>query len=457
MKNPSTYFLLIYVFVTILSCSSDNENEYVPINTTTVDDLAETNQNTSVLVAFLENDTNVPLDGVVTVTEPQHGVVEIQSNSTSTIQDDKILYTPNTDYVGQDSFQYKICSATNAQDCVEGNIILTVLPVSPVVFDLENMPYANLSDYNFFLGNIADHNPVYGVLPYEPITPLFTDYAHKKRFVWMPEGLAANYINDHEVLDFPTGTILIKTFYYDNVLPENITRIIETRLMIKKQEEWIFANYVWNSDQTEAVYDNNGSYTFIEWNQNGQSLSTNYRIPSGTECHTCHKKGENPTPIGPKPQNLNAVFEYADETINQLEKLKEFGYLNDGYPQDITTVVDWEDNSQPLNLRVRSYLDMNCAHCHSDNAHCDYMSMRFAFNESSNDDNLGICIVPQENVNSALSHIVRPGNIGRSALHFRMNTNQEDIRMPLLGRSIVHQEAVNLIEEWINSLTNNCD
>jgi hypothetical protein len=29
--------------------------------------------------------------------------------------------------------------------------------------------------------------------------------------------------------------------------------------------------------------------------------------------------------------------------------------------------------------------------------------------------------------------------------------------MPLLGRTLKHQEGVQLIEEWINSLTMNCN
>lgn len=449
---------LLIVVIILSSCSSDDGNEYVPIATETVADLSETNQNTPVVISVFTNDTDVPPNGILTVTSPQHGTVEIQTNGTSnTILDDTILYSPDTDYVGQDTFEYKICSSTNNQDCVQESVSITILPVSPVVFDLDNMPYNNLSDYNFFSGDLADHNSVYGVIPYETISPLFTDYAHKKRFIWMPNDSAANYVSDTEVLDFPVGTILIKTFYYDNVLPENNTRIIETRLMIKKQTEWVFADYVWNSEQTEAVFDQDGSYTFIEWTQDGQTLSTNYRIPSETECNICHKKNEIPIPIGTKPQNLNKIFAYSDGSKNQLEKLIEFGYLNSGVPSEITTVVDWQDTSQPLGLRVRSYVDINCAHCHSDNAHCDYMSMRFAFSESTSEDNLGVCIEPQENVDSALSHIVRPGNISRSALHFRINSTEESVRMPMLGRTIVHQEALSLIEEWINSLTTECN
>ncbi|HMC97723.1 MAG TPA: hypothetical protein VKG92_08725, partial [Flavobacteriales bacterium] len=90
-------------------------------------------------------------------------------------------------------------------------------PLSPVVFDPAAVPYATLSEYNFFTGDLKDQMPVYGVVPFAPISALFTDYAHKKRFVWMPEGVKAHYVDDKTVLDFPDGTVLIKNFYYDHV------------------------------------------------------------------------------------------------------------------------------------------------------------------------------------------------------------------------------------------------
>ena len=53
--------------------------------------------------------------------------------------------------------------------------------------------------------------------------------------------------------------------------------------------------------------------------------------------------------------------------------------------------------------------------------------------------------------------IVAPGNVIRSVLHFRMASVEEEYRMPLLGRTLVHQEAINLVEEWIMSLDIDCN
>lgn len=329
-------------------------------------------------------------------------------------------------------------------------------PISPVTVDIENVPYPKLSDYKFFTGDMKNLDPAQGVLPYDLNSTLFTDYAHKKRFVWMPEGASAIYDIDNTVLNFPTGAVLIKNFYYDSIQPGNGSRIIETRLMIKKAAGWTFANYIWNETQTEALLNMNGSYINVSWVQDGVPMATSYRIPSRTECFTCHKSGNDSIPIGPKPQNLNKLFEYSDGNINQLTKWKQTGYINT-VPDNINSTIDWTDISHPLELRVRSYLDINCAHCHSTGAHCDYRPIKLAFNETTDPVNLGVCVQPHEFLTGSQTHIVARGSVARSVMPYRMNTNNESQRMPLLGRTIVHTEAVALINEWINSMEEPCN
>lgn len=342
------------------------------------------------------------------------------------------------------------CGSDNSDDYRE---------ISPVVLDLSTVPYPLLSQYKFFKGEMKNLEPAYKVIPYDLSSTLFTDYAHKKRFVWMPEGTKATYSADGEVLNFPKGAVLIKNFYYDNVLPENTTRIIETRLMIKTAnvDGWIFADYVWNAEQTEAILDMRGSFTNVSWIENGATKTVNYRIPAEAECLTCHKSGSPAVsiPIGPKPQNINKDYAYADGTQNQLSRWISEGYLESA-PQNITSIVDWTDTTKPLELRVRSYLDINCAHCHSEGAHCSYRSMRFAFSETTSSANMGICVQPQEFINSSLTYIVAKRSPLRSALYYRMNNVVESERMPLLGRTIIHTEALDMMREWISTMDETC-
>lgn len=344
-------------------------------------------------------------------------------------------------------------------------------PVSPVTVDLTQVPYPKLSDYKFFEGDMKNQIPSLNVIPYQPASALFSDYAEKKRFVWMPVGMKASYNSDTTVLELPVGAALIKTFYYDNVQnvsPAGATRLIETRVMIRKSGGWIFADYVWNDEQTEATYDVAGSFTPVTWiDGNNVTKSADYRIPSEEQCIVCHKKQLTVNsqlvttyiPIGIKPQNLNFNYNYGTTSKNQLEKWVEQGYLEPGFtlPSESNTTVDYHDTSKSVEYRARSYVDANCSHCHQNDRHCDYRPMRFAFTETGNTNgeaNMGVCVNTEDmqGFSADLSKIVTPGDITKSMMYYRLNTTNETYRMPLHGRTLIHTEGLALIKDWINNL-----
>jgi len=330
-----------------------------------------------------------------------------------------------------------------------------------VNFNIDAVPYTKLSTYMFFTGDLKNLQPNTKVVPYEPASSLFTDYALKKRFVWMPGGTKASYDTDDKVLNFPVGTVLIKNFYYNTVQPGNTTKILETRLMIKKATGWIFAEYLWNDAQTEAelvtgANFSSGTSTNITFKkENGDIITTDYRIPSETECLACHKLDNKPIPIGVKPQNLNSTYNYPNGIKNQLQKLVDEGYLQ-SYPSNIVSTVNYKDTSKPLDIRLRSYLDINCAHCHQENARCDYRPIRLSFSQTTSLTKMGVCVAADEPLGSSLEKIITPGNPDKSVMHFRLNSTNENTRMPLLGRTIVHDEGVELMEDWISSLNQSC-
>lgn len=448
--------LFLLAALALVGCNSDDEG-YSPVSIDSEPDTAVVSQNSVISIDVLANDANVPQLGNLAATGAQQGSLNIldPNNTPDDPSDDLVEYTPNGIFFGEDSFTYTICDGSGT-NCGTATVNITVTPVSPVSFDLDAFPYDTLSEYNFFAGNMKDQLPVYGVLPYKPISTLFTDYALKKRFIWMPEGSQAKYTESYELLDMPVGTIIIKTFYYENVLPANDTRIIETRLIYRTAEGWDFAEYIWNDDQTEASLNLDGGFTEVNWLLDGEERTINYRIPSEAECFTCHKTQLDAIPIGLKPQHINSDYSYADGTANQLAKFIAMGYLKDELPANIQTVIDWRDSSQPIDLRMRSYVDINCAHCHSDDRHCDYRPVRFAFNETADNTNLGVCVDPETPL-PPNDKIVVPGSIDTSVLYFRVNSEAEEFRMPLLGRTIRDEQAVAMIAEWINSLSETCD
>ena len=453
MKKKYYAFLLSILF--LASCGKDDS--VTPLIIETNPDSIIIAQNSQSEIFIFSNDSNIPSSGQLTITNPTKGNAQIidSNNTPSNPSDDTIQYSANPNEIGTDNFQYTICN--NSGDCKTESVSVSITSNSNVVFDLESIPYQTLSEYQFFEGSLKNLEPGFGVIPYKLSSPLFTDYAKKKRFVWMPNNTKATYIDDATSLNFPVGTIIIKNFYYDNVLPNNETKIIETRLMIRKNEGWIFADYVWNTEQTEASLDMNGSFVDIEWLEGAETKTVQYRIPNEAECQTCHKITEISEPTGTKPRNLNIIYNYNDGAANQLDKLLSLGYLEGNLPSDISQLPNYNDTSESLDLRVRAYLDINCAHCHSDETHCDYRPMRFDFSSTIDYTNIGVCVDPDTDLGVGLAHIVEPGDARNSVLHFRLNSTEQSNRMPLLGRTIIHTEGLELIEQWIDGLTTECE
>lgn len=456
MFCPRLKSIIIPLLFSVFACSEDEG--YMPIDIKTIDDEAEVFQDDSVIIPLFLNDVDLPIDAAIDFDTPQGGSILLldQNDTPDNLLDDVLQYKANLDFEGLDTFSYTVCDTELASNCATASIQVMVKPRSFVHFDLANMPFDKLSDYNFFKGNLKELTPSYKVIPYELNSSLFSDYAKKKRFVWLPKGTKADFNDDFKPLNFPVGSMLIKNFYYENVAPNNSTKLIETRLMYLTETGWKFAEYVWNDDQTEAYYDDSGSFTSIAWSADGAEKTVNYRIPSKTECFTCHNSYGTPLPIGPKPQNLNKTITTGSGLKNQLQFLQEEGILEAYDTSAISSTVDWQDESESLELRVRSYLDINCAHCHSNQSYCDYRPVRFAFNENNQPKNLGVCVEPDVPL-APFEDIVTPGESAKSMLLFRMSTQEQQYRMPLLGRTLQHAEGVALIETWINSLQGQCE
>lgn len=320
---------------------------------------------------------------------------------------------------------------------------------NPVSVDLENVPYQKLSEYHFFVGDLKNLNPNQELLQYKPNSELFTDYAKKLRYIWIPESQKATFVSENTPLNLPVGSVLIKIFYYDQLQLGSERKIIETRLMIRKSEGWIFANYKWNQEQTEAYYDMNGSTIPLTINHNNQTIGFDYAIPSSSQCNMCHSQNDIPQPIGIKPIHLNYVL----SGENQLQKWIQKGFLENNIPSLINSVVDYSDTSKSLSQRTRAYFDIQCAHCHNDLGTAYYVPLRMSYDLTENSQNMGVCVPPLMEIPSIdRGHVITPQQPENSTLLYMINTNESQYKMPRIGRSVVHQEGVDLIEEWVNSL-----
>jgi len=312
---------------------------------------------------------------------------------------------------------------------------------------LSDDPAKRLSEYNFF-SNPVNQLPSEHVVPYELITALFSDYTDKHRFVYVPNGMTAVYNND-EVFDFPVGTALIKTFSYQEA--DGGELLLETRLLLHKDNGWDALTYVWDMNKGDA-YLALGGRTIDVRNVITPSNSNyiRYRVPNKNQCKECHLKNDVIEPIGPKPRNINKQIVYKDDVKrNQIDHWTAIKILEENnYSYD--RMVNAFSQNYDLNLRARSYLDINCGHCHSPEGSASSSGLYL----SIDDEDFGIYKKPVAagRGSGGLSYSIVPGHPDESILLYRMRSNEPDVMMPESGRTLMHDEAIELVSEWITEM-----
>jgi len=326
----------------------------------------------------------------------------------------------------------------------------------PISID-PNMPLPKkISAFNLFKDS-AKQIPNEGVVPYDMSSPLFTDYAAKDRFIWMPKGASATY-HDTDVLDFPVGTVIAKTFSYpaDMRKPTENVRRIETRVLWHKEKGWLALPYLWNEDATDAKLAVTGAQMPLEWiGEDGQTKSTNYLVPNMNQCKLCHENQQKIGPIGPKARYLNKDFPYSEGTQNQLERLEKEGYLTGlPSPAERPRAIRWDHpETGTLTERARTYLDINCAHCHNPKGPAYTSGLDLTYHQEA-PHRIGIYKPPVAagRGSAGLKFGIVPEHPEESILVARIHTLDPGMMMPQLGRTMNHEEGVALIEEWIRSL-----
>ena len=189
-----------------------------------------------------------------------------------------------------------------------------------------------------------------GVTPYGLNSALFTDYAHKLRTVWMPDGAAAAMSDPDATFDFPVGTVITKTFYYpepdgtaevlltesdDSALAAPLqladVRLIETRVLVHRDDGWHAFPYVWDDEESEATLQRTGDVVpLAAMSDDGTETPLTYVVPDVNQCASCHAVNHTTgaiEPIGPKARHLNRAVDYGDGPESQLDHWQNSGLL----------------------------------------------------------------------------------------------------------------------------------
>ena len=293
-----------------------------------------------------------------------------------------------------------------------------------------------LEEYGFFVHTDAQL-PTWGVKPYELNTPLYSDGADKLRFVYVPDGKQA-VADGEDLLQFPVGSALIKTFAYGEGKDR---RLIETRVLLHREDGWLALPYKWNEEQTEAKLALVGGRVNINTPDHG---TISYRIPNKNQCKQCHSVDDAVVPIGPKARNLSGEW---------MAEMVKVGRI-DAVPQGVGTLPVWhERQNASLNDAARAYLDVNCAHCHRPEGKASNSGLDLRWEQ---DDPTAVGIrkrpVAAGRGSLGLNFSIVPGDSSRSIMVRRMGSDDPGVAMPELGKSTVDKDGVELIARWIDAM-----
>ncbi len=379
---------------------------------------------------------------------------------------------------------------------------------------LERNPTANtassfpkrLSETGIFTST-AEHRVQPGLVPYNVNAPLWSDGAHKERFIGLPGDSHIDFTVDNG-WNCPNGTVTVKTF---SLPAAGKNRRIETRLMTRQDGEWAGYSYAWNEEQTDAtlVEAPGADRTFIVGQDAASNRKQTWHFPSRAECMVCHSRAANWL-LGVTTAQINTATRERNGAKDQLATLEKLGIFevsllehwqerkNDfqsshqfcavlarqtllsfswlqslgirpvqwietrlrdepSYTNllpkrhaDYPRLADPADVHETPEKRVRAYLHSNCASCHvwagGGNSMID-----LSYGAELAKMNLVGQKPKHDTFGRADALLVASGDPERSVLLQRLSKRGSG-QMPPLATNVVDPEAVDLVREWIKGM-----
>lgn len=347
--------------------------------------------------------------------------------------------------------------------------------------------------------NTAKHIVKPALIPYSVNSPLWSDGAHKERFIALPDGDSKIDFHPTKSWSFPDETVLVKSFAVETTPGDPSSRKwLETRFLTRQQGEWFGYSYAWNEDQTDAelVEADGRDIEFTVATDQGEQRRQ-WRFPSRAECMVCHSRAANFV-LGVSTAQLNKNHDYGGVIDNQLRTLESLGVLKVDQqkatsqrfeqlliesgiaaadakkevaavsatrnqraapatdsllakpPSEYDQLADPYDERADIASRARSYLHVNCASCHTNagggNSQIDLVHSRKL---------VGMKAVDEKPLHNTFElsnpKIIAAHSPQRSVLLHRMKIRGRG-QMPPLATSVVDTRATKLIHDWIASL-----
>jgi uncharacterized repeat protein (TIGR03806 family) len=312
-----------------------------------------------------------------------------------------------------------------------------------------------LSETGLFT-SVREHKVAPGVMPYTINAPFWSDGAAKERFFALP-GEAKIEFQERKDWSWDDGAVTVKSFALEREAGNPASkRYIETRIMLKQDDQWLGYSYRWNDAQTDAfLVDAKGadvSYAIQDATARGGVRKQVWHYPSRNECMFCHSRAAGFV-LGLKTPQMNRETLFASgRTDNQLRTYAHIGIFKAPLPKETGNMPAYADpfGKAPLSRRAKVYFEVNCAICHvSDGGGNSLIELgaRTPLEKARLIDEPPV----HEDLGIRDARLVAPGAPERSVL-FQRITRRGPKQMPPVGSNVVDEQGAKLVEEWIRSL-----
>jgi glucose/arabinose dehydrogenase len=296
-------------------------------------------------------------------------------------------------------------------------------------------------------------SPAPGVEAYEINAPAWHDGAVSERWLALPGTSAVELSGTPNLVQrawqtfpLPNGTALAQTLTLPSANGQPARRL-ETRVLLKQENDWSAYTYIWKETQDAAVLaPKDGTQIAL--------ADRNWLVPSRSDCLACHSRAAN-FALSLTPAQLNREVASGDGPRNQLAAFLARGILRadpDAPPvADTPRLVDPYSAGVPLQERVRAYFATNCAHCHIPNGGGN-STMDLTPWAAPDKQHLIDAVPEHGNFGLNDARLISPGNRAPSVLPTRMALRGAPGQMPPLGTALPDTAGVQLLSEWMQSL-----